>query len=151
MDLPKSTLTDEPKPVATSADALDEAFANLVAGTGAASGTEGRREFICQEGRIYARLRLGSGRKRNKQNGGYIYKGHIEKFRNDPRWQTRIREYATSHACHYPHPDLESYRGKPSGTGIRPSGSEGDGLPLALIPPPDKDWTAWPSGNHLPS
>ena len=124
---------------------------SLVAGESESSGTDGRREFVCQEGRIYARIRLGSGKKRIKENGGYIYKGHISKYKGDPRWEGRIRDYATIHArCHYPHSDLADYRGKPSGIGVGLGGSEESGLPLAIPTAKVKGWLEYVGDSHLP-
>ena len=124
---------------------------SLVAGESEASGTDGRREFICQEGRIYARIRLGSGKKRTKENGGYIYKGHVSKYEGDPRWENRLREYATRHECHYPHADLAEYRGKPSGIGVGFDRSDEERIPLAIRTPKIEGWRGDVGGGNLPS
>jgi hypothetical protein len=84
-------------------------FENLVAGHGLEAEAALRKDFSCQQGRIYARLVGGSGKNRTKGKGNYVYKGHISTIATDIRWKSRLERYATRHKerCNYPHPDLE--------------------------------------------
>ena len=132
---------------------LDQSFASMIAGSGMVAVSEGRKDISCQNGIHYARIRFGSGTKRRKEHGGYVYKGKVERYRNDPRWKKRIGEYAAKHACHYGARDLQEVGGVSSsgiGNGTERSDT-GGGSAVARLPVHGEGWESWASRDSLPS